>query len=243
MDRQLRELLDAAVGEPPHRVGVEAVRRRVIRRRAREYTAGAAAIAVIAAIIPAATGTLGRSPGPSAGGPVVVPTVYVSSSGPGEGKVTPVMIATNTPGKPIKVGRSPGQIAITPDGTTAYGANLASDTVTPITIATSTAGKSIKVGRAPDFIAITPDGRTAYVANLDSSTVTPITTATNTAEKPIEVGNGPVEIAITPDGKTAYAVNQNSGTVTPITIATSTPGTPISVGSVGAGIAITPDGN
>ena len=43
MDRQLRDLLDAAAGEPPHRLSVEAVRRRVIRRRVVERVAGVAA--------------------------------------------------------------------------------------------------------------------------------------------------------------------------------------------------------
>jgi hypothetical protein len=65
MDRQLRDLLDAAAGEPPHRVSTEAVRRRVIRRRVVEFAA--AAVAVIAVIIPVGIGALGRAPGPSAG--------------------------------------------------------------------------------------------------------------------------------------------------------------------------------
>jgi hypothetical protein len=69
MDRQLRDLLDAAVGEPPHRVSAEAVRRRVIRRRVAELAAGAVAVAAIAVIIPVGIGALGRAPGPSKIGP------------------------------------------------------------------------------------------------------------------------------------------------------------------------------
>jgi hypothetical protein len=68
MDRHLRDLLDAAAGEPPHQVTVEAVRRRVTRHRARRYLAGVAAVAVIAVIIPAGIRTLGHTPGPSAAG-------------------------------------------------------------------------------------------------------------------------------------------------------------------------------
>ena len=79
-----------------------------------ECAAGAAAVAVIAVIVPAGIGPLGRGPGPSGGGPVGVPTVYVSNRGPGGGTVTPITIATSTPGKPIKVGRIPSAIAITP---------------------------------------------------------------------------------------------------------------------------------
>src|SRR5215469_12820181 len=69
MDRQLRDLLEAAAGEPPHRVSAEAVRRRVIRRRAVEFTAAAVAVAAIAAIIPVGIGALGRAPGPPNSGP------------------------------------------------------------------------------------------------------------------------------------------------------------------------------
>ena len=59
MDGQLRDLLDAAVGEPPRQVTVAAVRRRVIRRRVVEYTAVAAA--VIAVLVLVGIGTFGRA--------------------------------------------------------------------------------------------------------------------------------------------------------------------------------------
>jgi YVTN family beta-propeller protein len=52
-------------------------------------------------------------------------------------------------------GRRPRAIAITPDGQTAYVANLESASVTPIRTATSTPGPAIKVGNQPIAIAIT----------------------------------------------------------------------------------------
>ena len=69
MDRQLRDLLEAAAGEPPHRVSAEAVRRRVIRRRVVEFAAGAVAVAAIAALIPVGIGALGRAHRPPDQGP------------------------------------------------------------------------------------------------------------------------------------------------------------------------------
>jgi len=69
MDRQLRDLLEAAAGEPPHRVSAEAVRRRVIRRRAAEFAAAAVAVAAIAAIVPVGLGALGRAHRPPNSGP------------------------------------------------------------------------------------------------------------------------------------------------------------------------------
>ena len=63
IDRRLRDLLDAATGEPPHQVSAEAVRRRVSRRRARECLAAVAAAAVIAAGVPVGIGAVGHAPG------------------------------------------------------------------------------------------------------------------------------------------------------------------------------------
>ena len=68
MDRQVRDLLEAAVGEPPRRVSADAVRRRVIRRRVVEFTAATAAVAVLAVIIPVGIGALGRAHRPPGGG-------------------------------------------------------------------------------------------------------------------------------------------------------------------------------
>ena len=202
-------------------------------------------------------------------------TVYVVSEIGGRppyitDTVTPISTATNTPGKPIPVGgRFNGrrgenweQIAVTPDGKTAYVA--AGPTVTPISTATNTPGKPIPVRGIPMGFAITPDGKTAYVADLPvtrgevtSSTVIPISTATNRAGKPIHIGGGQLfKIAVTPDGKTVYVTTELqvqstpsfmlSGTVTPISTATGTPGRPIplsGIGQQGIGeIVIMPDG-
>jgi hypothetical protein len=71
MDRHLHDLLQAAVGEPPHRVGAEAMHRRVIRRRVVEFAAGAVAVAAIAVAIPVGIAALGRAHGPPNPGPAV----------------------------------------------------------------------------------------------------------------------------------------------------------------------------
>ena len=69
-------------------------------------------------------------------------------------------LATNRPGREIKVGVDPSGIAITPDGTSAYVTNQGSDSVTPIEVQTNTPGKEIKVGTAPTGVAITPANTT-----------------------------------------------------------------------------------
>jgi DNA-binding beta-propeller fold protein YncE len=79
----------------------------------------------------------------------------------GSHSVTPVNTATNTPGQPIHVRAGPTQIAITPNGKTAYVLNWGTrdvfgHTVTPIQIATLQAGRPISVGLAPIDLVITP---------------------------------------------------------------------------------------
>jgi YVTN family beta-propeller protein len=167
-------------------------------------------------------------------------TAYVTNAG--SESVTPIDLATNTPGGAIKVGKLPLGMAITPDGKTAYVVNVGSNSVTPIDVATNTPGEEIKVGVSPKGIAITPDGKTAYVANESNNSVTPINLETNTPGAEIKVGEEPFGVAITPDGKTAYVTNPGSKSVTPIDLATNTPGEEIEVGKIPIGVAITPNG-
>jgi len=200
METKLGELMQAVVGDPPHQVTAEAVRRHVVRRRVLECAAVTLALAVLAVIIPAGIRAFGDTAGPSAGGSPLVPTAYVSGGRSGQGTVTPITVATNRPGRPIKVGGAPTFIAVTPDGRTLYVADLDLGTVTPITVATKTPGKPIKVDGAPVGIAVMSDGKTLYVSDgrRGQGTVTPITVATNTPGKPIKVGGAAGFIAITP---------------------------------------------
>jgi DNA-binding beta-propeller fold protein YncE len=70
------------------------------------------------------------------------------------GTVTPIATATNTAGKPIKVGCFPLAAAVTPDGQTIY-VGSESGTVTPVATATGRPGKPIKL-EGPEAIVITP---------------------------------------------------------------------------------------
>ncbi|HEX3974654.1 MAG TPA: hypothetical protein VHW96_00235 [Solirubrobacteraceae bacterium] len=174
-------------------------------------------------------------------------TAYVGNEG--DGTVTPITLATNTPGPPILVdpspgptGPSPAAIAVTPDGRTAYVAVSGRSWVTPIDVVTNTPGTPIPVGATPVGIAITPDGRTAYVANEDDATVTPIDLTTHKPGTPITVGGVPAAVAISDDGQTAYVADSDNSQVVPIDTSTNTLGPPIPVGRSPFGIAISPNG-
>jgi YVTN family beta-propeller protein len=161
--------------------------------------------------------------------------------------ITPISVANNKAGTPIKVAAGPEEVVFTPDGKTAYVPGFNSTQVTPISTITNKAGKVIKVGSHPDAVAITPNGKTAYVVNSyfgisHPGTVTPINTATNTPGREITVGAYPAAIVITPAGKTAYIMNWNSSSVTPIDTGTNLAGAPIKITGGQPIEAITPSG-
>ncbi len=101
-------------------------------------------------------------------------------------------------------------IAITPDGATAVGVSIFSDTATITDTATGTVTGYAPLGERPSAIAITPDGSTAVVGNLDSdfASIVDLATATST-QVPISTRAGAV--AVSPDGHYAYVAVLASG--------------------------------
>lgn len=94
MDSQLRDLMDAAVGEPPHRVTPEAVRGRVRRRRLKEGASAALAAVVLAGLgVTVAAVRSGPAPADVGGFTPGVPRYYVQES---FGAPHPVVRATAT---------------------------------------------------------------------------------------------------------------------------------------------------
>ena len=180
---------------------------------------------------------------------------YVADAG--SGMVIPIRTATNTALPPIKAGRAPDVIAITPDGKTAYvaigsffyGTHQELD---PIQTATGKMGTPIPFANPYD-LAMAPDGKTLYVLSTGPAgyggTVTPIHTATNTAGRPIEVADqqsNPVGFAVTPDGEHVYVLVDSvvscDGSVIPIRKAAGQAQPAIPAGGLPHLIAITPDG-
>jgi YVTN family beta-propeller protein len=162
---------------------------------------------------------------------------------PGPNTLAPIDTTTGGGGTLFPFDASePGDLAITPDGSTALVSGINSDDVTLVNTATDAEGSSITVGSDPEGIAITPDGSTAYVAVPGADRVVPINLATDTTGSPIQLEIAPVAMAISPDGTTAYAVSTNDDSVTPIDVATGNPGSAINVGDSPDAIAITPDG-
>jgi YVTN family beta-propeller protein len=148
----------------------------------------------------------------------------------------------------IGIGKSPEEIAITPDGTRAYVVNHGSDSVSVISTQTNQViVPAIEVGEEPIGLAISPNGTRAYVANGDSESVSVIDTATNQVTATIPLGGaGYAEaIAVSPDGTRAYVSIYEPDPSVILTIDTATNqliGAPIVAGEGADSIAITPDG-
>ena len=113
----------------------------------------------------------------------------------------------------IPVGSEPSGVAVTPDGSRVYVANVTSNSVSVIATASNTVAATIPVGSFPTGVAVTPDGSTVYVANLFDNTVSVIATASNTVATTIAVGDFPTGVAVTPDGSAVYVVNSLDGSV------------------------------
>jgi YVTN family beta-propeller protein len=166
--------------------------------------------------------------------------IYLAQSGSSGPEATTPSVSS------IRVGNSPGGVAVSPDGRRAYATNYFDPaSVSVIDTATNrTVGKPIPVGSKPQGVAVSPDGRRAYVANSGSDSVSVIDTATNrTMGNPINVGKNPIRLAVSQDGRRAYAANAGSDSVSVIDTATNrTVGKPIPVGDNPQGVAVSPDG-
>jgi YVTN family beta-propeller protein len=145
-------------------------------------------------------------------------------------------------GSPIAVGKLPVDLAVAPDGKTAYVVNLGEGTVTAIDTQTNQAVGSIPVGANPAGIAITPDGRTAYVTGQAFDKVFVVDLQSRSVVKELDVGDEPQKAAITPDGKTAYVTDFKSNSVSVISTEENKVVATLPVGEEPEGIAITPDG-
>lgn len=244
----LRDRLDrATASEPPIGPLVRNALRAGIRlrRRRRLTSAGtcATAVAVLAGGVPAITGGIGSTAG--TGHRPVKPTVYVL----GGETVVPISLATDAPGKPIKLTGPRGiqGMAITRDGRTAYVANTRGE-LTPISTATNTAGRRFWVGLVGSDILITPNGKSAYVFEPARGVVA-VDLVTHAKLKAFKLPYA-TTIAMTPNGKTVYVASAGGYragkvvTVTPIRTATNTALRPIKLtaDSFWPSIVIAPDG-
>jgi YVTN family beta-propeller protein len=155
----------------------------------------------------------------------------------------PINLGTGASGAPTRISTEgpPSDVAITPDGSTAYIAG-AFDELVGIDVATNTEARSVSMSGEPWAVAIAPDGKHAYTANLWEDSVSILDLKTLTEVTSIPVTGSPNGVAVTPDGTRLYVTIQDEDRVAIIDLATNTEVGSIPVGEAPRGIAVTPDG-
>ncbi len=163
------------------------------------------------------------------------------------GTITVLNTATNTVVATIPVGASPLGVAISPDGSRVYVANVVSQTISVIDASTNKVITTIIAGGGSDYLTVSPDGKFLYIESRVNGKigVSVINTTTNSIMATIATPNISGGIAVSPDGKYLYVAGQNTpgaDLLTVINTQTNTISATIPVGISPEGIAVTPDG-
>jgi YVTN family beta-propeller protein len=122
----------------------------------------------------------------------------------------PGQLPKNTVLATIPVGKLSESGIVSPDSTTLYVSNSASDTVSVIDTTSQTVTFTIAVGRFPNGLAISTDGKTLYVVNIADDHISLVDTGSKTVTGTVAIGPSPSRIAESPDGTLLY-VTYNFG--------------------------------
>lgn len=129
------------------------------------------------------------------------------------GSVTLIDTQTSTRGATVPVGKLPTEIALSPDGETAYLLNVVSSTVSMVSRASGVlTSRTIKAGRYPIGLAMTPSGNRVFITRHQNSgpgSVLPVRTATGVPGMAVspsrQQGYILNDIATAPNGREVFA--------------------------------------
>lgn len=119
--------------------------------------------------------------------------------------------------------RGTHMVAISPDKSRAYTANIPDGTVSVIDLAAGSKLRDIAVGGQPEGIALTTDGRTLWVGDLQNPRVQAFDTASFERLAEVKTGPVPIRVAASPDGRWIVTSNVGDGSLTVIDAATRQP--------------------
>ncbi|MBK7644295.1 MAG: YncE family protein [Planctomycetes bacterium] len=150
-------------------------------------------------------------------------------------------------------------LAVTPDRTRAFTANMSGNSVSAIDLASGKVLEVIETGKQPEAIAVTPDGNEVWVGHNEDDKLVVLDAHTLAKKAEFPCGQMPIRIAFVPNGKLALVSCAKSGEVAVIETATRTertrilmplgpstqmgfaPGDPFN--AMPAGLLCEPDGN
>ncbi len=104
-------------------------------------------------------------------------------------------------------------VALTPDGTRAFVANIASGSITALDLHTNKLIKEVKTGAGSEGIAVTPNGQEVWVTNRSAETVSIVDAQTLEVLAELPSPSFPIRVKITPDGNRALVSNAQTGDV------------------------------
>lgn len=107
-------------------------------------------------------------------------------------------------------------VAVTPDSSRAFTANMAAGTVSVIDLVAGVKLRDIPVGGRPEGIALTTNGSTLWVADLDGARVQAFDARSFEWEAEFGTGQVPIRVAASPDGRWIVTSNLGDGTLSVI---------------------------
>ncbi|MFO1540937.1 MAG: hypothetical protein ACKOTZ_10945 [Chloroflexota bacterium] len=178
--------------------------------------------------------------------------IAVGSAVPGLARAEDA-VGTDAAVTQVAVGLNPLGLAVTPDGSELWVANVdgadadvkGDGTISVVDTATNTVTATIALGGWPTEIAFTPDGTTAYVPDTGGRTRI-IDVATRTETGTIEGGDFPVAIALDAAAGRAWVANRgyeaSATSVSVLDLAAGTIAGQLTVGLRPLDVALSPDG-
>lgn len=111
-------------------------------------------------------------------------------------------------------------VALAPDGSRAFVANIGSGTVSALDLATGKLLAKIECGKGSEGIDVSPDGRNVWVANREADTLSVVDAAGLKETFELAIGDFPIRVKTTPDGRFALISNAQAGEVVVLDAAT-----------------------
>lgn len=142
--------------------------------------------------------------------------LYVAMGSENNGEVIAVDASTKQPVARAMTGSTPTGIAVTPDGSKLFTANLTSGSVSVLSTNPLKLISTVPVGVGPGRVVVSPDGEKVFVTCRESSTLVVLAAGTGEKVASIPVGKQPMDLAITGDGTKVYVTNTGDGTISVI---------------------------
>jgi YVTN family beta-propeller protein len=144
----------------------------------------------------------------------------------------------------IDVGRQPKQVAISPDGRTAYVTNFGAGSISVVDLRARQVSMTIRTGGAPVEVAFAPDGRFAYATNFRPGRLWKLDAASHRVVAEAKGHLYPKGIAVSPDGARVYFSSWwwPGGVLTELDTDTLTRRRTLRLGNRPRGVAVAPDG-